>query len=414
MWNLCSDVYFVKGAHNALLYDLDRGLLFKLNIDAKNTLSKALSGNYLNPNEEQFLEEIERKNLITHELLSCKRDIADLKEENTIDFAWVEITDICNLKCVHCYNEAKCNHGNIMALEDFKYIIDELEKNNIRKVQLIGGEPFILGRRIFEYLNYLLGKFDFVEIFTNGTLVENDFIPYFAENKIKFALSVYSNLADNHDKVTQRKGAWNKTNQTIRKLNAANIKYRICNVLMKNIQLGNNNSSLYKLNPNKDVVRLTGRANFSLLTPELIKKRLITSKCFRYPINKKMIRRFINGHNCFSSKIYVSVHSEVYPCVMERRVSHGNLKHHTLKEILNDKIMKLTKDCIDECKNCEYRYVCHDCRPDSNGNKFLSKPWYCTYDPYTGRWLPVQNFINKLIESSHSFLQKGDKAMYGR
>ena len=290
MWNLCSDVYFVKGAHNALLDDLDRGLLFKLNIDAKNILSKALSGNYLNPNEEQFLEEIERKNLITHELLSCKSDIADLKEENTIDFAWVEITDICNLKCVHCYNEAKCNHGSIMALEDFKYIIDELEKNNIRKIQLIGGEPFILGRRIFEYLNYLLGKFDFVEIFTNGTLVENDFIPYFAENKIKFALSVYSNLADNHDKVTQRKGAWNKTNQTIRKLNAANIKYRICNVLMKNIQLGNNNSSLYKLNPNKDVVRLTGRANFSLLTPELIKKRLITSKCFRYPINKKMIR----------------------------------------------------------------------------------------------------------------------------
>ena len=44
------------------------------------------------------------------------------------------------------------------------------------------------------------------------------------------------------------------------------------------------------------------------------------------------------------------------------------------------------------CQDCEYRYVCFDCRPISEAvagrnSNYLSSPYpRCTYNPYTGEW----------------------------
>lgn len=50
----------------------------------------------------------------------------------------------------------------------------------------------------------------------------------------------------------------------------------------------------------------------------------------------------------------------------------------------------LHKDLIDVCKDCQFRYVCTDCRVllDDVGNVF-SKPRACGYDPYTDEWTEV-------------------------
>jgi hypothetical protein len=51
-----------------------------------------------------------------------------------------------------------------------------------------------------------------------------------------------------------------------------------------------------------------------------------------------------------------------------------------------------TKDQVAVCKDCEYRYVCFDCRPLSEGAAggradYLHAPYpRCTYNPYTGEW----------------------------
>ena len=46
-----------------------------------------------------------------------------LKEKVGIDFAWIEITDTCNLKCIHCYDQAVYKKGKIMTYTDFCHII---------------------------------------------------------------------------------------------------------------------------------------------------------------------------------------------------------------------------------------------------------------------------------------------------
>ena len=82
---------------------------------------------------------------------------------------------------------------------------------------------------------------------------------------------------------------------------------------------------------------------------------------------------------------------------MERRFIHGNIKGKSLGTIIDSNILKLNKDKIDGCNECEFRYCCFDCRPDSNGSDKYSKPWYCTYQPDKGMWEEdIEAFITNL------------------
>lgn len=103
-------------------------------------------------------------------------------------------------------------------------------------------------------------------------------------------------------------------------------------------------------------------------------------------------------HFCFGQRIYIDVFLDVYPCVMERRLLHGSLKDHELSEIIDaEGICKLRKDDVDECKFCEYRYACFDCRPNAKERGFHDKPWNCTYSPCEGVWIDRESFINSLL-----------------
>lgn len=76
--------------------------------------------------------------------------------------------------------------------------------------------------------------------------------------------------------------------------------------------------------------------------------------------------------------------------------SFGNIKDTTLEDALNHKDFKkywnLTKDKIEVCKDCEFRYICTDCRAyterthENEKGLDTSKPLKCGYNPYTGEW----------------------------
>ena len=56
----------------------------------------------------------------------------------------MNLCTFCNLKCKHCYNESSSQCHEIMSLDDFKMVCQELIDIGVRKVQLIGGEPFVI------------------------------------------------------------------------------------------------------------------------------------------------------------------------------------------------------------------------------------------------------------------------------
>lgn len=122
--------------------------------------------------------------------------------------------------------------------------------------------------------------------------------------------------------------------------------------------------------------------------------------------NKSTTRQFPNctlemfkimkyGHNCFFNKICVTASGEVIPCIMERSVILGNAFKNNFEEIIglekSKRVRRLSKDFIEICKDCEYRYGCFDCRPKAKKSLFdkenlYTKPDDCTYNPYTAKW----------------------------
>lgn len=398
-YSLNENVYIVEGKAKGCIYDLNSSKLFNVNKALADKLVEinktgVLVGN-VDYELENILQQLAENNLIkisqTHSS-NCIEDIID--KDIGCKFAWIEITNKCNLKCIHCYNESDAQCDNVMSINDFYKVVDYLVRIGVSKIQITGGEPFLNKDILKQMLNYTIGKFSFIEIFTNGTLITDEWFEYLLKNEIHIALSVYSYNSQIHDSVTRIQGAHYKTSKTIEKLKKFGVPYRVCNVLMKGIELGKKNNDLYTLSEDKDVVRVTGRADFNLLSDKLIRKRLITKETFQSPITKSFCKRLVSGHNCFNDKIYVAANLDVFPCVMERRIKHGTLTQSNFQ--LDNNIRKFTKDKIKECSECEYRYACFDCRPNSLSKELSEKPWYCTYNPLVGNWENIDEFISNL------------------
>lgn len=146
---LKDNVYFVEGKVNAAFYDLNTGDLYQVSEDAKTLINKNLnnSTDSFTKSERTFVNELIKMKLVTNDYVES-HNIETLKEETNIEFAWIEITNICNLRCIHCYDEASCESGKVMTLDEFKHIIDELVLCRIKKMQIIGGEPFVLKEKL--------------------------------------------------------------------------------------------------------------------------------------------------------------------------------------------------------------------------------------------------------------------------
>jgi SPASM domain peptide maturase of grasp-with-spasm system len=111
--------------------------------------------------------------------------------------------------------------------------------------------------------------------------------------------------------------------------------------------------------------------------------------------NLPKVLEAINHNSCLHKKIAIDINGNIKNCPAMPQ-SFGNIKVTTLEEALNQKYFKkywnLTKDNIEVCKDCEFRYICTDCRAyteQTHTNKEgldVSKPLKCGYDPYTGEW----------------------------
>lgn len=96
-------------------------------------------------------------------------------------------------------------------------------------------------------------------------------------------------------------------------------------------------------------------------------------------------------HNtCLNRKISIDVNGEIKNCPSMAK-SYGNIKDTTLAEAIEKTGFKdlwfINKDKIHVCKDCEFRYICTDCRAYiENPEDIYSKPLKCGYNPYTAEW----------------------------
>jgi MoaA/NifB/PqqE/SkfB family radical SAM enzyme len=106
-----------------------------------------------------------------------------------IEFLWLELTNRCNLRCVHCYADSG-PHGyksDRLLADDYRRLVDEARELGCDQVQFIGGEP-TLNRDLPELIDHARGNgYSFVEVFTNLTYFPDSLLRCFRNQGVSVA-----------------------------------------------------------------------------------------------------------------------------------------------------------------------------------------------------------------------------------
>ena len=110
---------------------------------------------------------------------------------------------------------------------------------------------------------------------------------------------------------------------------------------------------------------------------------------YYFQVNIDFFKEALAYNTCLNKKLCIDSEGYIKNCpAMEN--SYGHIRNTKIKECLeNDSFQKLwhiKKNDIEICKDCEFRYICPDCRAFTKSNNLYSKPKKCSYDPYTNSW----------------------------
>ncbi|ULT39922.1 grasp-with-spasm system SPASM domain peptide maturase [Niabella defluvii] len=109
-----------------------------------------------------------------------------------------------------------------------------------------------------------------------------------------------------------------------------------------------------------------------------------------FSVNLDTFTEAINHNTCLNRKIAIDSAGNIKNCPSMTQ-SFGNIRDTTLEEALGKpgfkKFWNINKDQITKCQDCEFRYVCTDCRAyTDNVEDPYSAPLKCGYDPYSCTW----------------------------
>lgn len=415
-------VFFIPGVLRGAVYDLNSSNVYSINQSA----CDVLTGTAKNA---EFWKELESMNLVIKNEGSREKVLPELLQKPSLQFVWFEIvSDDCNESCIHCYAECMpptyrktmgilteeageaSNSQEInkkISFKRWKQLIDESYTLGCKKCQFIGGEPMLYrgdnNETVLDLAEHAKATgFEFIEIFTNATLLTPEKIQRIKRLGLNVAVSLYSNNESIHDSITKTPGSFRKTTEALRLLKEANIPVRVETVIMHSNEetIKETQKFVEELgfsHKQPDILRPKGRGDNPLIMPtkeSVVKYSLMLLPSFT--ITKDTLSRNISGHPCLMGKITITDDGSVLPCIFSRNLTVGNVQETKLSEIVSgqklESIWRSTKDSVLVCQDCEYRYTCFDCRPLSDGanqgrGEYLTAPYSrCTYNPYSGEW----------------------------
>ena len=113
-----------------------------------------------------------------------------------------------------------------------------------------------------------------------------------------------------------------------------------------------------------------------------INEELMDVDIFNYFYNQQF-------NPCWGNKLAIDVQGDLKPCLWSTSII-GNINKDDVKNLIFsgklDYFWELSKDKFEVCKECEFRYLCPDCRVITlkETGSINYKTAYCRYNPSTG------------------------------
>lgn len=124
----------------------------------------------------------------------------------------LEITQRCNHKCVHCYNNLAAGDQEAckkeLTLDEHCRIIDEIAEFGCLWLLLTGGEIF-LRKDFLDIYTYAKQKGLLITLFTNGTLITPDIADYLTQfPPFSIEITLYGNTPKTYESITGIPGSY--------------------------------------------------------------------------------------------------------------------------------------------------------------------------------------------------------------
>ena len=385
---------WVKGANGSAIYDLLHNRVFSVDPNGTQLISTMINGGLQDPISSAFVGGLIADGLINDH----SSPIPDPKVVPRLDYVWLELTSKCNCSCLHCYGGfGSCDTAKPeLSFDDWRRVLDMIVKNGGTSIQFIGGEPLLFPHfiELLKYAKHVGIKR--IDVFTNATLLNSEIADALSEACASVRISLYGGSPSEHDAVTKHKGSFLLLDHGIDLLQEKGIPVSIAVVLMRENQDHLESIKEYingkglKFN-GFDIVRPVtyceqeshAVTDIGIASQRIMHKPSFRTSAYTFSRNRKW-------NSCWFGKFAVTSNGDIIPCIFARDQICGNVKNDRESK-LRDNLLKLwgiTKDDIDTCKDCEFRYACDDCRPlSSNGDcGVYSKYPRCTYDPYSCEW----------------------------
>ena len=324
----------------------------------------------------------------------------------------IELTNDCNLNCVHCYNDSGHKREDELTLEEIYQLIDEIKRLGVLKINLSGGEP-LMHPHFFEIAHYIRDSSLGLDLFTNGTLVTRRVAEKLkALNVLKVSVSLDSVTPEIHDVFRGKKGAWKRTIKGIQNLKTEGITIKVA-VSLSQLNLEEVVPLLeffqkeglheYKFMP----VFATGRkppleVGISPGDFEKASRTLFVWKKNHNIESQSFIKRegMLNcGIGC--SSLVIKSNGDVVPCpAFGRKAVLGTIRDQSLKSIWNDssllnRLRNLNAESHPICKKCN---LLEYCKGGCVANVCLSTGEFQLCDPFACSSMRAQEYAQNFLE----------------
>ncbi|MFX1256195.1 MAG: radical SAM protein [Promethearchaeota archaeon] len=413
-FNVCAfilspNVRLVRGQVHSAVFEFTTERVFWVNASVANFLEFCSSPrqfeelmSFSTLNEKQIYELI--TSLVHYNILKAQSSQIPIVENYPLNYdelpleqVWAELTLQCNLKCVHCYANAQNELLKPLPLSFWESAFQQINEKGCSLLQLTGGEPFLHPQfwEIAEVARKILPDSQ-IEIFSNGTLITPEIASKIAKLGFQVAISVHGYTEDVHESITCVSGSFQKVLNGLQALQEANISTRTECIVLDSSLLNLNFVSNYisfikskytniKVGPPRPALPI-GRLNKTLCPPENNPLQVP-----RFLINHTKFLENTSINPCWGRRCAILANGDLVPCIFARNLKFGSLKSNSLnfKQLfLKQDFRMITKTQVSICQDCEFRFLCHDCRALASaicGSLYSGSP-SCAYDPQKGTW----------------------------
>lgn len=126
------------------------------------------------------------------------------------------VTAQCNNRCIMC-SQPPLKRDDIDKLFEQNIHIIEFAPSELNDIGITGGEPTLLGDKLFELIEKIQNKFPniLIHILSNGRMFKNrNYVKKLAETgkgQLLLGIPLHSDFIHDHDYITQREGSYNET-----------------------------------------------------------------------------------------------------------------------------------------------------------------------------------------------------------